>query len=46
MRYSLGDQVTQTLIEQIDNLSKIASEFSNFAKLPAPENESLSWMKS
>jgi nitrogen fixation/metabolism regulation signal transduction histidine kinase len=37
----LVTRVTQTLIEQIDNLSKIASEFSNFAKLPAPENEKL-----
>ncbi len=37
----LVKRVTQTLIEQIDNLSKIASEFSNFAKLPAPENEKL-----
>jgi two-component system, NtrC family, nitrogen regulation sensor histidine kinase NtrY len=27
--------VTATLIEQIDNLSAIASEFSNFAKMPA-----------
>lgn len=38
---ALVKRVTQTLIEQIDNLSKIASEFSNFAKLPAPENEKL-----
>lgn len=37
----LVKRVTQTLIEQIENLSKIASEFSNFAKLPAPENEKL-----
>lgn len=28
-----------TLVEQIENLSKIASEFSNFAKLPQPQNE-------
>lgn len=27
-------RVTQTLIEQIDNLSTIAGEFSNFAKMP------------
>ncbi|HNR09505.1 MAG TPA: HAMP domain-containing sensor histidine kinase, partial [Saprospiraceae bacterium] len=38
---NLVKRVTQTLIEQIENLSKIASEFSNFAKLPAPENEKL-----
>jgi two-component system nitrogen regulation sensor histidine kinase NtrY len=29
------NSVTTTLIEQIDNLSAIASEFSNFAKMPA-----------
>ncbi|MBN2348442.1 MAG: GHKL domain-containing protein [Bacteroidales bacterium] len=28
------ERVTATLIEQIDNLSTIASEFSNFAKMP------------
>ncbi len=28
------DKVTQTIIEQIDTLSAIASEFSNFAKMP------------
>ncbi len=31
--------VTTTLIEQIRNLSQIASEFSNFAKMPQPVNE-------
>ena len=31
--------VSATLIEQIDNLNHIASEFSNFAKMPAAENE-------
>lgn len=31
--------VTATLIEQIDNLSAIASEFSNFAKMPAVKIE-------
>jgi two-component system, NtrC family, nitrogen regulation sensor histidine kinase NtrY len=30
-----------TLVEQIENLSQIASEFSNFAKLPQAENEVL-----
>lgn len=38
---ALVKRVTTTLIEQIENLSKIASEFSNFAKLPAPENEKI-----
>ncbi|HLF62442.1 MAG TPA: ATP-binding protein [Saprospiraceae bacterium] len=32
-------RVSHTLIEQIDNLSNIASEFSNFAKMPQAENE-------
>ncbi len=30
-----------TLLEQIDNLSTIASEFSSFAKMPKAENEKL-----
>jgi nitrogen fixation/metabolism regulation signal transduction histidine kinase len=40
-----GDQknnlqrITQTLIEQIDHLSNIATEFSNFAQMPRPDNE-------
>jgi two-component system nitrogen regulation sensor histidine kinase NtrY len=33
------EKVTHTLIEQIDNLSFIASEFSNFAKMPKAYNE-------
>jgi signal transduction histidine kinase len=32
-------RVTETLIEQIDNLSAIATEFSNFAKMPKAQNE-------
>ncbi len=32
-------RVCRTLIEQIDVLSEIANEFSNFAKLPAPKTE-------
>lgn len=32
------NRVSKTLIEQIDGLSKIASEFSNFAKMPKAEN--------
>jgi two-component system nitrogen regulation sensor histidine kinase NtrY len=35
------EKVTQTLIEQIDNLSFIASEFSNFAKMPKAINEEI-----
>ena len=33
------DRMTQTLIEQIDNLSNIATEFSNFAKIPTARNQ-------
>jgi len=33
------EKSTQTLIEQINSLSSIASEFSNFAKMPKPNNE-------
>jgi nitrogen fixation/metabolism regulation signal transduction histidine kinase len=32
-------KVTDTLIEQIDNLSNIATEFSNFAKMPPARNQ-------
>lgn len=32
-------RVTRTLIEQIDTLSDIATEFSNFAKMPNAKNE-------
>lgn len=35
------DKVTNTLIEQIDNLSAIASEFSNFAKMPKANNQKI-----
>lgn len=34
-------RVSQTLIEQIDNLSSIATAFSNFAKMPEANNEHL-----
>jgi signal transduction histidine kinase/membrane protein implicated in regulation of membrane protease activity len=37
----LIQQVSNTLIEQIDNLSQIANEFSNFAKLPQARNEKI-----
>ena len=33
------EKSTQTLIEQINTLSSIASEFSNFAKMPKPNKE-------
>jgi two-component system, NtrC family, nitrogen regulation sensor histidine kinase NtrY len=33
------DRVTSILIEQIDNLSNIATEFSNFAKIPTARNQ-------
>jgi signal transduction histidine kinase len=38
---ALVAKVSKTLIEQIDNLNQIASEFSNFAKMPEPENEAV-----
>jgi nitrogen fixation/metabolism regulation signal transduction histidine kinase len=33
------DRIAATLIEQIDSLSAIANEFSDFAKMPKPKNE-------
>ncbi|MBN1339350.1 MAG: GHKL domain-containing protein [Bacteroidales bacterium] len=35
------NRVTQNLIGQIDSLSVIASEFSNFAKMPGSKNETI-----
>ena len=35
------DKFTKVMLEQIDTLSRIASEFSNFAKMPRPEIEEL-----
>ncbi|MEZ4906129.1 MAG: ATP-binding protein [Saprospiraceae bacterium] len=35
-------QISPALIEQIDNLDKIASEFSDFAKMPKAQNEKIS----
>ncbi|MCP3931697.1 MAG: hypothetical protein GY705_21655 [Bacteroidetes bacterium] len=35
----LLNRVSNTLIEQIDGLSRIASEFSSFAKMPRAKNE-------
>lgn len=37
----LTDRVSYSIIEQIDNLSYIASEFSNFAKMPEARSEEL-----
>ena len=37
----LVERVSSTLIEQIDNLSQIASEFSNFGTMPLANNEKL-----
>lgn len=36
------DQVAETIIEQIDNLTRIATGFGDFAKMPTPENIKLS----
>ncbi len=33
------EQISDTLIEQINNLDKIATEFSDFAKMPSARNE-------
>ena len=38
-------QFTDTLIQQIDALSNIASAFSNFANMPAQQNETLDVVK-
>lgn len=35
----LAKKVNRTLIEQIDNLSSIATAFSSFAQMPRPNNE-------
>lgn len=37
----LSERVTKTLIEQIDNLSQIATAFSSFAKMPQANLETL-----
>lgn len=37
----LMDKVTYSMVEQIDNLSYIASEFSNFARMPEARAEEL-----
>ena len=37
----LIEKVSSTLVEQIDNLSQIAGEFSNFATMPQANNEKI-----
>ena len=39
--HSKVDEYSKTLIQQIDTMSSIASAFSNFAKMPAQQNETL-----
>ena len=39
------DEFSKTLIQQIDTMSSIASAFSNFAKMPAQQNETLNVVK-
>jgi signal transduction histidine kinase len=39
--YQKVDEYSKTLIQQIDTMSSIASAFSNFAKMPAQQNEIL-----
>lgn len=39
------DKITKMLIDQIDDLSAIATEFSNFAKMPLAKNEKLDLVK-
>jgi two-component system nitrogen regulation sensor histidine kinase NtrY len=34
-------KVTRSLVEQIDGLTRIANEFSNFAKMPQPRRETI-----
>ncbi|HYX05156.1 MAG TPA: ATP-binding protein, partial [Bacteroidales bacterium] len=39
------DRVSKTIIEQIDNLSAIATEFSNFAKMPRATNKKINLLE-
>ncbi|OEK06178.1 two-component sensor histidine kinase [Flavivirga aquatica] len=39
------DEYSKTIIQQIDTMSSIASAFSNFAKMPAQQNETLNVVK-
>ena len=43
--YQKLDEYSKTLIQQIDTMSSIASAFSNFAKMPAQQNETLNVVK-
>ncbi len=43
--HSKLDEYSKTLIQQIDTMSSIASAFSNFAKMPAQQNETLNMVK-
>jgi signal transduction histidine kinase len=43
--YSKVDEYSKTIIQQIDTMSSIASAFSNFAKMPAQQNETLNVVK-
>ena len=43
--YKKVDEYSKTLIQQIDTMSSIASAFSNFAKMPAQQNETLNVVK-
>ncbi|MBE9468117.1 MAG: GHKL domain-containing protein [Bacteroidetes bacterium] len=38
-------KVSQTIVEQIDTLSAIAAEFSNFAKIPKTKNDNVDILK-
>ncbi|MCZ2102379.1 MAG: HAMP domain-containing histidine kinase [Chitinophagales bacterium] len=40
--HEMIQKISSSLIEQIDNLSQIASEFSNFATMPQATNEKIS----
>jgi two-component system, NtrC family, nitrogen regulation sensor histidine kinase NtrY len=35
------ERISNAIVEQIDNLAAIASEFSTFAQMPAPNNETI-----
>ena len=43
--HSKVDEYSKTIIQQIDTMSSIASAFSNFAKMPAQQNETLNVVK-
>ena len=43
--HSKVNEYSKTIIQQIDTMSSIASAFSNFAKMPAQQNETLNVVK-